>query len=109
MDKGVCLITLLSPRGNVIKISFTSLIAGGQGLPNSLYSALGLLNGILHAAPSEGASCPSKTCSEAVGLTASVASGAQHLPCAPGWGKGEEGREAAMEGKHNTDHTIVRG
>lgn len=109
MDKGVCLITHLPPLGNVIKISFASLIAGGHGLPHSFHLVFSLFNLILRAAPSEGASCPSKTCSEAVGLTTSAASGAQHPCCAPGQGREWGGREAAMEGKHNTNHTIVRG
>lgn len=93
MDEGVCLITFLPPLGNVIKISFASLIAGGHGLPHSFYLVFGLFNLILHAVPPEGASCPSKTCSEAVGLTTSAASGAQHLHCAMGQGRGWEGEE----------------
>lgn len=95
MDKGVCLITLLPPLGNVIKISFASLIAGGHGLPRSFHLVFGLFNLILHAAPSEGASCPSKTCSEAVGLTTSAASGhsISVVPRARGGGGGERSRD----------------
>lgn len=84
------------------------LIAGGHGLPHSFHLVFGLFNLILHAAPSEGASCPSETSSEAVGLTTSAASG-HSISVVPRARGGVGGREAEMEGKHNTDHTIVRG